>query len=289
MNIFLAPRYSESIVRLAFGLEPLDAQRGSRIAAPLLVTLDNCPRPLERWRSFGRGVLLDDLLPRMLRHPSGRYVLIFSRLTPAVVKVRISDPSRRYVARRFRVDIPSQAAVAGAETGAGIAAVPIGSRVLSFHLHPGANADLASGTTAIRGRILHAGRPVPWCRIGANRVSSDEDYGFTHGDERGEFLLPLCPPADSVGISPDPLSVSLTVGYRPPELPPADDRLVPRVDPLWELLEEPMPLPVPPAVPPATGDAANGRTFPSGFTRTTFVGPFLVTAGRTRPVELIIP
>lgn len=289
MNIFLAPRYGESIVRLAFGLEPLDAQRGARVAAPLLVTLDHCPRPLDRWRPFGRGVLLDDVLPRMLRHDSGRYVMIFSRHTPAVVRVRISDPSRRYVPRKLRVAVPSQAAVAAGETGAGVAAVLIGSRVLRPHLHPGANADIASTVTSIRGRILHAGRPVPWCRIRANQVSSGDDFGFAHGDERGEFLLPLCPPPDSVVITPDPLSVLLTVGYRPSQQPPANDRLVPLVDPLWELFEELVPLPVSPAVLPAIGDAANGRTFPVGFATTTFVGPFLIPAGHARPVELIIP
>ncbi len=287
MNTFLPTRYDELITRLAFGVEPIDALRGGRVTGPLRVTFDECPRPLHTWRPFPPGVRLDDVLPQMERHQSGRYARRYGRDTPEQIRLRISDSRRRYVPRRFIVAIATETTVTTAETDPAIPDVAIAARVASIHLHPGANADVPGGVSAIRGRVRRAdGSPAPWVRVRANRTGTAEQFGFTHGDDRGEFLLVLATPPGTVGMSPDPVAVELIVGVAPAVLPPPADPLVPIVDPLWQLFEEPLPLPAP-AI-PATGTASDGRRFPPGYVTTAFAGPF-VPAGHVRSVVLTLP
>jgi hypothetical protein len=277
MNTYLPAAYDERITRLALGIEPVDAQRGTRIAGPLVVTFDESPRPLHKWRTFPNGLLLDDVLPRMTRHGSGRYARIFARGTPIDIAVRLSDRSRRYVARRLRLSVPAESVDAAAAF-----------RTVRIHLHPGANAELSTATSAIRGRIVHTGLPVRWCRVRAEETASGQLFGFTHGDDRGEFVLPLAPPADHVGMAADPLVVRLVLGVPPTPVPPPTDPLVPLVDPLWDLVEEASALPLAPPDPDG-GDIGNGRLFPAGFTTIAFVGPFAVPAGQVSSAVLSVP
>lgn len=281
MNVFVPEVYDELITELAFGIEPIDAQRGTRIPGPLQVTFDECPRPLHTWRTFAPGVRLDDVLPRMERHDSGRYARVFDRLTPTDIKLRVSDARRRYVPRRLTVTIPAAGAGLGIE-----------GRVLQVFMHPGANADLVSSMTALRGRVQRAdGTPVRWCRVQATDITTSDVFGFAHGDDRGEFLLPLAPPQDAVGMAVNPLQVRLELGYLdPPPAPPITDPLVRVVDPIWDLTEETVAaLPVPPPVAPAIGTVVDGRTFPAAYVRTTFLAPFTIPAGQTRPAVLTVP
>jgi len=290
MTASLPTRYDELITRLAFGVEPIDAQHGGRVTGPLRITFDECPRPLHKWRPFPPGVLLDDVLPRMERHMSGRYARRYERGTPTQIRLRIGDLRRRYVPRRFVVSIPTETAVAAAEANPAVPDIGVVVRVAQLHLHPGANADITGGVTAIRGQLHRVdGSPVPWARVQANRTGTGEQFGFTHGDERGEFLLVLTAPPDTVGMPADPVSVELVVGVAPtPPVPPADP-LVPSVDPIWQLFEEPLTLPVPAPVPPGTGTVADGRTFPATFATTTFAGPYLVPVGQIRSAVLTLP
>ena len=71
-NLVLPSVYDEHIVRLALGVELIDAVRGTRIHRPMRVTLAEYPRPLHLWRVWPRGTSLDDVLPRMPRHDTGR-------------------------------------------------------------------------------------------------------------------------------------------------------------------------------------------------------------------------
>ncbi len=287
VNTYLPTRYDEMVTRLALGVEPIDALRGGRVSGPLRVTFDECPRPLHEWRRFPAGVGLDDVLPRMLRHASGRYIRRYQRRMPDRIRLRISDSRRRYVPRRFVLTIATEADVSAGEAGLA-PAIPIAARIAMIHLHPGANADIAAGVTAIRGQVRRAdGSPAAWIRVRANRTGTGDQFGFTHGDERGEFLLVLSPPPDTVGVTPDPVSVELTVGVVPPPVPPPTDPLVPQLDPLWQLFEEPLPLPAPQF--PATGTASDGRRFPPEYVTTAFAGPFVVSAGQVRSVVLTLP
>ena len=176
---------------------------------------------------------LDDLLPRMQRHASGRYARLYQRGSPTRIRLRLMDPGRRYVPRRLVVDIADEATVATAEASPMIPDIGVTSRVIRVSLHPGANAEISAGTTAIRGQLRRAdGTRLPWARVRANQTGTGVPFGFTHVDGRGEFLLVLSAPSDSVGMTADPVSVELVVGRPLTTVAPADDPLVPTYDPL---------------------------------------------------------
>lgn len=130
-----------------------------------------------------------------------------------------NDP-RRYVPRRLSLT-PAQA-------GGIPSAAP--DNVRRALLWPGAGCPVASGTTALRGRVRRGpvpdtARPVAWARLvatrpgpGAPNFATETALGFAHGDDRGEFLLVLGPEAVPGGVVlPATLPLRLWVF-----LPPAD-------------------------------------------------------------------
>jgi hypothetical protein len=267
MNLFAPPDYDERIVQLALGVEPRDALRGGR-ASGLRVTLDQRPAPLHIWRtSWTPGVKLDDVLPAMDRHASGRYLLLLSASTPATIRLRLTDRTRRYVPRRFTVKLPAPSTMTAA------------ARIFRPLLHPGAGNELTG--TIVRGRVRNAtGKLVRWVRAEATRAGTNQSLGWAHGDDRGEFVLAISNAVQQVGFAADPLSVDITVSFRDPPMPPANDPLTTVVDPIWDLLEEKLSLP---------DDATvGGRLHPTGHTKQVFPKVQL-TVGRTRSLELNLP
>jgi hypothetical protein len=140
---------------------------------------------------------------------------------PAGLTVRVSDASRRYVPRRFTVPWWTQAQLTDPVPANALSVV---SRTLRLWLWPGAAYPLPTGTTAIRGRIMQAGIPVPWARITA-RGTTGAILGLAHGDDRGEFRLVL------TDIAQNPVQSSVTVrlvlrGPATAPVEPPDDGLV---------------------------------------------------------------
>jgi hypothetical protein len=228
-NLFTDPRYDERVVRLALGVEPLDAAGGGRLFGPLRVLVEDAPVPLDRWRSWRPGETLDTVLGGLDRHPSGRFGRVYGpRVRTGDVVLRLVEPGgRRFVPRRVGVEIL-------AETAAG-------TRIFGVGLHPGAAAPLPGRATVVRGRVVSGGGPVRWVRVRAVDGLGDE-VGWAHGDDRGEFVLPVVPSPDAVVQPDDPMPVELTVfATLPPPAPDPADPLRPVVDPLWDLPVEPLP------------------------------------------------
>lgn len=241
MSVTLPARYSPSVTRLALGLEPLDALRAQRVGARLDLSFDGEPLPLadalRRQRGLPRGA---DVLERLARHRSCRYVLVWRSGLPSPVTegldqvvrldLRCDDRTRRFVPRRLSYAVP-----AAPETTA--------PRVRRPAFYPGAAYEPAGGATGLRGRAAWqaSGWPVRWARIEARRNGAR--VGVAHGDERGEFLL-LLRPETSTGLTefPDPPQITVDVTVRAaPEAPPADPGL-PARDPFWDLPLEQVPL-----------------------------------------------
>jgi hypothetical protein len=269
MNLFAPPEYEERIVRLALGVEPRDALLGSR-ASGVRVTVDQHPKPLHIWRSWPGGVRLDDVLPVMDRHASGRYLLLLSESTPATIRLRLTDRSRRYVPRRFEIKLPDASTVT-AET-----------RIFRPVLHPGAGNELSG--TIVRGLVRDAGKLVRWTRVEATHHETGASLGWAHGDDRGEFVLAIVNAVPQVGFAADPLLVDIKVGFADPTpKPPKDDPLTTVVDRIWDLSEE--------KLPSLPNDAiAGGRQFLGAPTHNTHTFPTeQLTTGRTRFLKLDLP
>lgn len=285
MNLYAPPPYSERIVRLALGVEPRDVARGGRALSPLRVTVEEHPEPLGSWRRWAPGDRLDDVLPSFERHGSGRFARLLDDTIRTSQRIRISDPRRRYVPRRFAVTISDEDAVVTAETDPAIPDIGPTARIFVPSLYPGSAAEV--GGLHVRGRITRGGRSVRWARVRATLASTGEVAGWAHADDRGEYLLAIGNPLHQIGFAADPMPLTLTAGYQDPApVPPVDDPLRVVVDPLWDLPEEPvrtLPVPVDPA-----GTVADGRTFPAGFATHTFAS-IPLAQGRQHVVDLDLP
>jgi hypothetical protein len=188
---------------------------------------------------------------------------------PPVLTLRMDDLFRRYVPRRGSITLWPEADIEAIDnvppTGPYI---PVKSRLLRIWLAPGSGYPLPVGTTAIRGRVLRGAagatlspaNPVRWPRITAIGPGN-VPVGWAHGDERGEFLLPIV----SAGTL-TPVDAQFAVDLDVEGLPAAQ---VPQPDPAdrcADLVVEDVPRS---SAPPAPGDLDNdqlrGRATPPGY------------------------
>ncbi len=224
-------------VRLALGIELVDAARDERSLLPLAVVFDD--------------VVLGNVRPRLLRHPSNRLTLTYDDYfapQPRNADLRIFDgeghlydrrtDGRRFVPRRFRLPLRS---LAQAELQPPLA------RTCRPRLFPGATYPVETLHTGLRGRVMRlAGsgkplRPARWVRVLASRPADEDDLGQATvvgramGDDRGEFLLLIAAGAFD-GPPKKELAVHITVFAPSEPVPnPAD---LPQRDPLWDLPRE---------------------------------------------------
>ncbi|GAA1996236.1 hypothetical protein [Microbacterium pumilum] len=164
----------------------------------------------------------------------GRYRLRDTPRRPALLTVRVNDPSRRYVSRRLSVQLWSHDELTDPLPANHIA---VRSRTLQVWLWPGAAHPLPPGTTAIRGRVVRNGRAVPWTRVSGIGPTGTA-IGRGHGDDRGEFIIRLSDTSQNPVQSSVPVRVIVRGPTSTPELPPIE--VVTR-----------------PANPPAPGDLDN--------------------------------
>jgi hypothetical protein len=223
MNEVLPPLFDERVDRLILGIEPTDAQRGTRIAHPIDVVLDKrsfSPAPPfgEAWLGFGDPIGARRVIAR---HHSCRHALVFPPDVTSPIAIRMYDRARRFVPRRISYPVPANIAVASPP-----------SRVRRPALFPGAAYDVAQTATGIRGRVTWrqpAANEVParWVRVEAR--AGGQVVGRAHGDDRGEFVLLLRPEAGGLGDLPSPLVAQVTVFGPPAAVAVAPD------DPLSDL------------------------------------------------------
>jgi hypothetical protein len=294
----------QALHRLALGVEPVDAftraliGRGARVGREL---------PQQPRRRRGTGPL--DLLARrrdlaMESNGSGRFKL---RHGPGVgsvatVVVRVDDPWRRWVPRRFEVAIWTFAEVTASEdwppttqTPAKPATGPFvatRSRLLRPWLLPGSAYALPKGATGLRGQVTRGGRALPWPRVDA-LGPGDVVVGRAHGDERGEFLLVITGTGTLVPPPLTTLDIRLVLRGLPPPAPggPPAKGALPADDPLFGLPLEPV---AKSANPPSAADLDNpllrGETPPAGYVLSTTPPPVLtLDIGRVRAVPVPFP
>lgn len=249
MNVYTPARYDERVFHLALGIEPLDALSGQRLTRSVDVRPEEFGSPLADWRRWRPGETLTSALPRMHRHASGRFVRRYDAITPAQVTVRIVDDlvevrrrgagqGRGIVPRRLRIGLPSRTEVVDAEADPNTSPIPRWRRAFSIGCFPGADADLASRSTVLRGTVVRqlngVDVPVRWARVRGTNADNDV-VGWAHGDDRGEFVLVVNVGDNDIGVPTNPVPVTVTIGAQlPPPAAPADPMRVVR-DPLWDL------------------------------------------------------
>lgn len=277
--------------RLALGVRCLDAVTRRAVGVPIDIGREVTGRflapgaepcwpclPLET-RGPARGVLR--FRPDLPRRP---FVL------------RIADPTRRYVARRFRVTLWDLAAVQRVDHGPGQVLIPAAYRLLQPWLLPGSAYPVPAGGTAIRGRVVRDGQPVRWARVRA-LGPGDATVGHAHADERGEFLLVIA----NTGTMPPPAPSSLSVRLRVRALRPPPPGTPPRPfnpDRYHDLVVEDVPraqapAPPPPPTPPPPdleSPLIRGEMDPIGYIPSAVdPDPIDVQIGRTLALPADIP
>jgi hypothetical protein len=291
MSGLLAERYDVRTHRLALGIEPLDAARGGRVAQPLAVTVEGVAGALQPPGRF------DDALPRVDRHDSCLYALVYRRglhrpppdpTEPALVTLRFRSPDRRHVPRRLRFRLVDPATLAEADAGdppAGDPALLGRRRIRRVGLFPGAAYDVGPTTTGLRGRGRASdGSPVRWVRVEAwtqDAFGARVDLvGRAHGDDRGEFLLLVQSRASGVGPLDLAAGIALVVDVHAPPVPNVPLAL--RVaDPLWDLPVEQVtgagpsdPVSLGERIPAGSTLASRVETFTLGRCLTSEIAPF---------------
>lgn len=297
MNEVLAPAWSEQVVRLQLGVEPVDALGSPGSPFGIAVYSEDVPRPHPVSSGWTAGRDASVGLPALRRGPSGRFALPFrvrapvsgGRMPPTQVLLRLVDPRRGFVPRRLSVPVPTLSQVLAAEAARDRdPSVPLVARACRPVVFPGAAYGVPAGATLLRGRVTRKadGAPVPWARVEATVVGPRQlEAWWAHGDEQGEFVL-------VVGTLPDVLAklasrtvdLALTVHSRPfpADGTPVDSPTGTRADPLWHLPVETLGSLDP-------GDAvARGVAVPSGYTSSPIQTVTCRRGGTTGLVHLVI-
>jgi hypothetical protein len=259
MSAFVPDTYAERLHQLAVGFEPLDPVLGGRLAHPVRFECDGpLPRPFTRSGPYRRAARDGQVVPVVDRHDSCLWALLYQTgVAEGTVDVRIYDPPRCYVARRFRVPLLPVSTLAAGEP----AALTRTRRVRRPALFPGAAYDISSRATGLRGRALRGGQPLRWARVEARLEPGGVLVGRAHGDDRGEFLLVLANAASPPSELVDPLDVRVTV-FGPAVAPVPVPATLAADDPLWDLPLEPLPAPGDP------DPVSPGEALPAGYSAT---------------------
>ncbi|MER6781491.1 MULTISPECIES: hypothetical protein [unclassified Streptomyces] len=244
--------------RLALAVRPLDARSRAAAGPGLRVGCESEPVPGRRQRRP------QDLVRPLEGHGAAGFVLRHTTAggLPAAVTVRIDDPARRWIPRRFSVPLWTRAEVSGADERPPTAPhVRADARLLIPWLLPGPAYPVPQGTTGLRLRVVRpdaAATPVRWPRVDAFGPAG-VPLGWAHGDEHGQVLLLI----DGVGALPYPPPSRFAVALRThaPD-PPAGAT----ADPPADLVAEPV---VRSANPPRPQDLDNavlrGTARPAGY------------------------
>jgi hypothetical protein len=278
MTVDTAVGPADVLHRLALVVECVDSVAQRRLSTQVRVGREVSPLLLPVGYESSWPCL--DLIPR----GPGRAMILFDWRTPTKpVRIRIVDPARRYVARRFELPLWTLAEIVAAEAAPPM--VPAGSRLLRPWLSPGSAYQAAQSTTAIRGRVASGGTAVRWARLTAIGPGN-QAVGWAHADERGEFLLVI---ADT-GTLPPPAPSELAIDLRviapdPQQVPPVSD------DAYADLVVEALPRS---ANPPTPNDLDNGalrgRAQPAGYVANTAAVPQLtVPVGHELALTTDIP
>ncbi|HKP86436.1 MAG TPA: hypothetical protein VJZ26_10080 [Blastocatellia bacterium] len=252
MNQFLPSRYVEIVHRLALGIEPVDALQDRRLSHQLQVAYDAAQLGLPR--------------PPIERHDSNLFALRYQPGVETQLNLRFFDSAerlykperdrRRIVPRRLRVPVLTLADVEFQEKTDRKA---FRRRIRRPAFFPGAAYDFSRTTTGLRCRVMRNGKPMRWARVAATLEGGPIVVGHAHGDDRGEFVLLITPPAATAGALPKPLRINVKVSG-PAAAPTPNPPDLPALDPLWDLPIEIL------ANPGDDDPVATGRVLPTNYT-----------------------
>lgn len=257
--------HADILHRLALAVDCRDAVTGHRVATAVQIGREVPQEVLPR--GHDRAWPCRDLIAK----GAGRAIIMLDLRAPTRVRLRIVDPRRRYVARRFDLPLWTLKEVLDEESAG--SPVPAASRLLGPWLLPGSAAPLSRGATTVRGRVVRGTDPVRWPRITA-RGPGRQAVGWAHGDERGEFVLVI----EDTGTLPPPAPTEFPVQlYVTAKVPAAPDPF----DPYADLTIEPVPRST---APPGRDDLDNvlrGRTTPADHVPSaTVLPPISVPVGQ---------
>lgn len=236
MNAVLPDRYSESLTRLALGVEPMDAAREQPMLTPVMLTHDDAPlgsprQLFKRHASNRHALLYDGYYAAQARQVTLR---LFDQVEPLYAP---DSDRRRFVPRRLRVDLPTLAAAQAA---------PPTDRGCRPHLFPAAAYSISDAVTGLRAHVMRAAagapplpqqRPARWARVLATVPAAQPALALSTVvaramcDERGEFLLIVRHDPAALGVG-STLSVRLRVFAAAEGVPPNPE--LPALDPLWD-------------------------------------------------------
>lgn len=286
MTIDTAVGPADVLHRLALVVECVDSVMERRLGTQVKIGREVSPLLLPRGYPPGWPCL--DLIPR----GPGRGMILFDWRTPTKpVRIRIADPARRYVPRRFELPLWTLAEIVAAEATPPV--VPAASRLLRPSLSPGTAYQAARGTTAIRGRVASGGTGVRWARLTAIGPGP-QAVGWAQADERGEFLLVIADTGTLPPPAPSELTVDLTViapapaAAQPPAQSAGDQSAA---DPYADLVVEALPRSAnPPSPTDLDNDILRGRAMPPGYiASTSAVPPLTVPVGGELTLTTDIP
>jgi hypothetical protein len=187
---------------------------------------------------------------RLVAAGDARWSLLYRPHVPANIDVRLDDPLRRYVPRRLRIPVRTEADVIAAEqTGDSL----LGARVWHPVLLPGATYPLVPTATAFRGRAVRNGAPDRWVRAEARIRGTNRVVGRAHGDERGEFLLIVGSDPSAPAALPDTVELRVRIDTATAPAP------VVTGDPLADLPLQTL------TAPSTTDPVSDGTELPSGY------------------------
>jgi hypothetical protein len=266
--------------RLVLGVECLDAVTERRVRTDLAIGRELDPRRLPpghdpQWpcislqrRGIGRGQLRYDATT-----PTRTLAVPPAPPGPPAVRLRLVDPWRRFVPRRFEVTLWALADVLAAE--AAPPTVPAAARLLRPWLWPGTAAQLPAGTTAIRGVVSAGTQPVRWARITALRPTGGplpDIVGHGHTDERGEFVVVITDTGTLPPPPPESLQIDLQVVAPDPATAPPVDRDDAYADLVVETVGRASNPPLPAEL---DNDVLRGTATPPGYVANTAAVPTL--------------
>lgn len=243
--------------RLALAVDCRDTVTGHRVATEVQIGREVPLAVLPR--GYDRAWPCRDLIAK----GAGRAIIMLDLRTPTKVRLRIADPRRRYVARRFDLPLWTLREVLDAESAG--SPVPAAARMLRPWLLPGSGAVLSRGATTVRGRVVRGTDPVRWPRITA-RGPGQQAVGWAHGDERGEFVLVIKDTGTLPPPAPTQFQVQLSVTAKRPAAPDP-------FDPYADLTVEPLPRPTVPPGPDDLDSVLRGRKTPADHVPSTTVPP----------------
>ncbi|MFI5668231.1 hypothetical protein [Streptomyces sp. NPDC051704] len=258
--------------RLALAVRPLDARSRAAAGPGLRVGCEGEPVP-------GRGQRRpQDLLRPLEGHGATGFVLRHTTAggLPAAVTVRVEDPARRWIPRRFTVPLWTRAEVSGADERPPTAPhVRADARLLVPWLLPGPAYPVPQGTTGLRLRVVRPdadATPVRWPRVDAFGPGG-VPLGWAHGDEHGQVLLLI----DGAGVLPYPPPSRFAVALRthapdPPTGAPADPPADLVAEPVERSANPPRPQDLDNAVLRGTARPAGYRTAAADTVRSLIVG-----------------